>query len=177
MCVGKFSDTKIKILSDERCSCTFNCLSSYQPLGFCPTLSLILYLPLSCLSHLKSLFLKHNIGSALLIVKYRYAWNYVYENCDGVTLMCHHNKTGWGENGLVDSSLTIFEYKRWVDIKEKMGTPPPLPEHIYLPTCMLLFTVTPTWGCQTLSAMWRGSLCGILRHSYRMWGSLSSRSP
>lgn len=78
--------------------------------------------------------------------------NYVYDNCDGVTLMCHHNKTGWGENGLVDSSLTIFEYKRWVDIKEKMG-PPPLPEHIYLPTCMLLFTVTPTWGCQTPSAM------------------------
>lgn len=139
MCVGKFSDTKIKILSDERCSCTFNCLSSYQPLGFCPTLSLILYLPLSCLSHLKSLFLKHNIGSALLIVKYRYAWNYVYENCDGVTLMCHHNKTGWGENGLVDSSLAIFEYKRWVDIKEKMGPPSPLPPPwTHLPTYMYI---------------------------------------
>lgn len=60
-------------------------------------MSVILSLPLSSLSHLKSLLLKHNIGSALLIVKYRYAENYVYENCDGVTLMCHHNKNGgWG---------------------------------------------------------------------------------
>lgn len=46
--------------------------------------------------------------------------------------MCHHNKNGGGGDGLVDSSLTIkftiFKYKRWVDIKEKMG--PPLPEHI-----------------------------------------------
>lgn len=188
MCVGKFSDTKIKILSDERCSCTFNCLSSYQPLYFSPLLvsvqlCLLFFISLSLVSLTWNLYFSNTILDQLywsLNTGMHETWNYVYENCDGVTLMCHHNKTGWGENGLVDSSLTIkftiFEYKRWVDIKEKMG-PPPLPEHIYLPTCMLLFTVTPTWGCQTLSAMWRGSLCGILRHSYRMWGSLSSRSP
>lgn len=35
--------------------------------------------------------------------------------------MCYYNKIGWGENGLVDSLFIIFEYKRSVDIKEKMG--------------------------------------------------------
>lgn len=64
--------------------------------------------------------------------------------------MCYYNKIGWGENGLVDSlfiiKFIIFEYKRWVDIKEKMGFFFFF-EYIYLFICMLLFIVTFIWGC------------------------------
>lgn len=61
--------------------------------------------------------------------------------------MCYYNKIGWGENGLVDSLFIIFEYKRWVDIKEKMGFFFFFFEYIYLFICMLLFIVTFIWGC------------------------------